>query len=79
MRKRERVTLQQRMNTQIDITSSDILESMELHATIKVPRRVLYIVRVRLWLATKLIQLAGIVGGFAICITDADAEADDAS
>jgi hypothetical protein len=54
----------------VHVSSSDILASMRMQATIYVPKHVMRIVRARLWCATRLIELACWVGGLDILMCD---------
>lgn len=54
------------------LTSTDVLGSIEMVATIRIPRHVMWVVRARLWCATAIIRLAGLVGGVSIVVCDDD-------
>lgn len=60
------------MKPDVELTSSDILDAMQMVATVRVPNRVLRIVRIRLWLATRIMVLAALVGGVQIIVDDDD-------
>ena len=60
------------MKADARIRSSDVLGSLEMTATIRIPARVISIVRARLWLATQIIRLGALVGGVSVVIDDGD-------
>lgn len=51
------------------LTSGDVLDSIQLVATIRIPRHVMWVVRARLWCAA---GVAGLVGGVSIVVCDDD-------
>lgn len=62
------------MKPEVVLTAGELLGAMHMHVTVRVPRRTLWVVRARLWLATGLVRLAALVGG---CSVSCEPEAPD--